>query len=251
MLKNKCNYGLNEYDFTGRWQDPGISSFTSIDPLCEKYYSVSPYVYCLDNPINHIDPDGRNPILALYRAYRGYKAYRAARVAATSIRAADAAAATTVATTTTVYSYNYFLNPEQAAQAQQSLLDGMKNAVNQNAAVSPEYSNQRKCEREAKNQLDQEQANIAKSIDTNISGTMPNGDPVPKRDPNDGRKGTKTIIDIMTVIAGARCVLELTNPDPSKDAVEAHEEKVKNIQSQPVQNDQGLWENLKKWIFNK
>jgi len=32
-----------------------------VDPLCEKYYSVSPYVYCLDNPVRLVDPDGRTP----------------------------------------------------------------------------------------------------------------------------------------------------------------------------------------------
>lgn len=32
----------------------------SIDPLCEKYYSISPYAYCLNNPVNAIDPDGRS-----------------------------------------------------------------------------------------------------------------------------------------------------------------------------------------------
>lgn len=51
-------HGLNEYDFTARRQDPIIQSFTSIDPLCEKYYSISPYVYCLNNPIKYVDPDG-------------------------------------------------------------------------------------------------------------------------------------------------------------------------------------------------
>jgi len=28
------------------------------DPLCEKYYSISPYAYCGGNPVNRFDPDG-------------------------------------------------------------------------------------------------------------------------------------------------------------------------------------------------
>ena len=55
-------HGLNEYDFTGRWQYSIIPSFTSMDPLCEKYYSVSPYVYCLNNPLKYVDPDGKQVI---------------------------------------------------------------------------------------------------------------------------------------------------------------------------------------------
>ena len=40
-----------------------ISSTTtamSIDPLCEKYYWISPYLYCLDNPLRYVDPEGRD-----------------------------------------------------------------------------------------------------------------------------------------------------------------------------------------------
>jgi len=32
----------------------------SIDPHCEKYYWISPYAYCKNNPIIRIDPDGRD-----------------------------------------------------------------------------------------------------------------------------------------------------------------------------------------------
>ena len=30
------------------------------DPLSEKYYGISPYAYCADNPLNAVDPDGRS-----------------------------------------------------------------------------------------------------------------------------------------------------------------------------------------------
>ena len=37
--------------------------FTSIDPHCEKYYWLSQYLYCQNNPINLIDLDGRDTYL--------------------------------------------------------------------------------------------------------------------------------------------------------------------------------------------
>ena len=35
----------------------------SIDPHCEKYYWITPYAYCLDNPLKLIDPSGKDPAL--------------------------------------------------------------------------------------------------------------------------------------------------------------------------------------------
>ena len=52
--------GLNLYDYGARQYDPAICRFTSMDPLCEKYYNISPYAYCGGNPVNRIDPDGRD-----------------------------------------------------------------------------------------------------------------------------------------------------------------------------------------------
>ena len=52
-------HGLDVYDFGARQQDPETGLFTSMDPLCEKYYNISPYMYCAGNPIRYVDPDGR------------------------------------------------------------------------------------------------------------------------------------------------------------------------------------------------
>ena len=51
--------GLNEYDFGARQYYSAVPGFTSIDPLCEKYYWLSPYLYCGNNPVNFFDPDGK------------------------------------------------------------------------------------------------------------------------------------------------------------------------------------------------
>ena len=52
--------GLNMYDFGARLFDvAGVPMWTSIDPLAEKYYNVTPYSYCAGNPVSLIDPDGR------------------------------------------------------------------------------------------------------------------------------------------------------------------------------------------------
>ena len=56
-------HGLNLYDYGARLYDPLVGQFTSMDPLCEKYYSVSPYAYCAGNPVNRVDPDGRKFII--------------------------------------------------------------------------------------------------------------------------------------------------------------------------------------------
>jgi RHS repeat-associated protein len=54
--------GLNSYDFGARTYDPAICRFGQVDPLCEDYYGVSPYVYCLNNPIKFVDFNGKEVI---------------------------------------------------------------------------------------------------------------------------------------------------------------------------------------------
>ena len=50
--------GLNEYDFGARQYYTAVPGFTKPDPLCEKYYWLSPYLYCGNNPVIAIDPYG-------------------------------------------------------------------------------------------------------------------------------------------------------------------------------------------------
>ena len=42
--------------------DPATTAM-SIDPKCEKYYWISPYAYCLNNPVKFVDPDGKEVYL--------------------------------------------------------------------------------------------------------------------------------------------------------------------------------------------
>jgi len=52
-------HGLNWIDNNARFRTVSDGGgFTGVDPLCEKYPDVSPYVYCNNNPIRFIDPTG-------------------------------------------------------------------------------------------------------------------------------------------------------------------------------------------------
>ena len=60
---------LNMYDFGARWYDvAGVPIWTSVDPLAEKYYNISPYAYCAGDPVNMVDPDGKD----YYFSVNGY-----------------------------------------------------------------------------------------------------------------------------------------------------------------------------------
>ncbi len=51
--------GYDTYDYGARGYYPALGSLPTVDPLAEKYYSISPYAYCAGNPVRFIDPDGR------------------------------------------------------------------------------------------------------------------------------------------------------------------------------------------------
>ncbi len=51
---------LDWYYFGARYYDPSIGRWLTPEPNAEKYPSISPYVYSLNNPLGFIDPDGRD-----------------------------------------------------------------------------------------------------------------------------------------------------------------------------------------------
>ena len=52
-------HGLSTYDYGARQYNPVTARWDRVDPLCEKYYNISSYAYCGNNPVNAIDPNGR------------------------------------------------------------------------------------------------------------------------------------------------------------------------------------------------
>ncbi len=53
--------GLPYLDYGARFYHQLSSRWTTMDPLAEKYYSVSPYAFCSNNPVNFVDWDGKLP----------------------------------------------------------------------------------------------------------------------------------------------------------------------------------------------
>ena len=48
------------YYYGARYMNPKTSLWYGVDPVAEKYPSVGAYVYCVDNPIKLIDPNGKD-----------------------------------------------------------------------------------------------------------------------------------------------------------------------------------------------
>jgi RHS repeat-associated protein len=54
----ESSFGLNAYDFGARMQDMQLGRWFSVDPMADKFYSESPYVYAGNNPVKFVDIGG-------------------------------------------------------------------------------------------------------------------------------------------------------------------------------------------------
>jgi RHS repeat-associated protein len=52
------------YYYGARYLDPETAVWYGVDLLAMEHPDYSPYIYCTNNPLKYIDPDGRDPIYA-------------------------------------------------------------------------------------------------------------------------------------------------------------------------------------------
>ena len=58
--EEQFNFGTPYIDYGARQYDPILGRWFAQDPLSEKYYSISPYAFCGNNPIRYEDVDGED-----------------------------------------------------------------------------------------------------------------------------------------------------------------------------------------------
>ena len=236
--------GLDWYDYGARMYDPVLGRWHVADPMSEKNYSITPYGYCLNNPVKHIDPDGKQVIpvpsplpLPFYYPLTNTQSYRLPSdqqiMRHTSGKFAELGQ---IINNTPKMSYTF----------------GTLLYYQAKNAISPEYEHQRKRDRRNKEDLDRNQANVVESIDINVSGMMPNGDPAPKRDPK-GWRGTILKIGLVSAMIedyynNTRKVFEDSPKDVSRDSETQHvidEEHNAYDIFEPIKNklDDVFWKN--------
>ena len=66
-------HGLDTYDYGARQHNAATGRWDRMDQLAEENPEVSPYVYCHNNPINKIDPDGMDDYYSITGQYLSHE----------------------------------------------------------------------------------------------------------------------------------------------------------------------------------
>ena len=71
------DFSTNYTDFGARQYNPALRRWMTPDPLSEKYYGISPYAFCNNNPVNFVDLDGASWGKVVKVAKKAYKTFKA------------------------------------------------------------------------------------------------------------------------------------------------------------------------------
>ncbi len=61
--------------FGSRYYSSDLSIWLSVDPMSDKYPSLSPYTYCANNPVKLVDPNGEEIVISEYTNQEGKTVY--------------------------------------------------------------------------------------------------------------------------------------------------------------------------------
>ena len=90
------------YDYFGaRYYSSSLGIWLSVDPMSDKYPSLSPYVYCADNPIKCVDPTGNDLEIVINKENK-----------------------------TILVRANFYYNSSQLEQGDRNIKEGFQNAMN-------------------------------------------------------------------------------------------------------------------------
>jgi RHS repeat-associated protein len=207
-------FNLPFIDFGARMYDPELGIWRTMDKLATSYYRWSPYNYALGNPIRFKDPNGRNPVVVAIPLVP------------------------VVAVTAGIVTTAYVLEKTGATDA---LMNSVRDVAGKISDAGREWEAKRW--RKAKEELDQAQANVQKSINDNFPEPDPDGS---GKGPNNSDASLKVKIGVATGLAAyfIQTLFDLdgdnipdgdTEPEPEKEE-EKPEERKPDVEHEQEEN---------------
>jgi len=226
----QTDFGLNMLDYSKRFYDGARMQWPTLDPLAEIHPEISPYAYCLNNPVKYVDRDGRNPAIVVGGVVIG--------VGELALISAG------------VMTTGYILYRNQSGSI--SFTPSVQNMFSPSAPMqmgtrpSPGLTNQRQKEREAKEKLDKNQVNVGQTV---VNGGHNPQEPVENFDPNNPKPGTLLkAAALATATAVGLEQINKNNDSPESESEQQPQQQEQQQQPPQQQQDPSIWERIKNFF---